>query len=240
MDPETIAQKIKNEEQEFPAISCLSKERKKVVLEIFNHWNSKAEIGIWHRQTKLTFDMVKSITGNLVHYTVRDLKDAIDNYALILQDSKYYWDYIWSLSRFFSVKYEKSKDGVKKWLQFLPENFIESNYRDKSKIIIEKEIETIDDIDPQLTSQLIKSFGSLISNPTYNPSDKDIVKFRKATEQMYLFFGPRQLGKSGWIKLLLGCIERAYDGKTFIYAGSLCSEHTWSYLMPQYLKELGL
>jgi len=74
---------------------------------IFEHWNSKGIIQ--HR--KLTNKIKRAINGALRDYTEEELCCAIDNYAVILSDDKYYWTHKWTLKEFI-------ERGIDKFLDF--------------------------------------------------------------------------------------------------------------------------
>src|SRR5699024_1279312 len=65
---------------------------------IFDYWNSK-EI-IKHRE--LTQKRKSAINARLKSYSIEELKQAIDNYAEILKNDKYYWTHDWTLEQFMN------------------------------------------------------------------------------------------------------------------------------------------
>ncbi len=82
---------------------------------IFQRWNSKGIIQ--HR--KLTDKIKRAINGALQDYTEEEICQAIDNYAVILSDDKYYWSYKWGLKEFL-------QRGLDKFLDF---DVAAQNYR---------------------------------------------------------------------------------------------------------------
>lgn len=90
--------------------------------EIFNYWISNNNL---IKHTSITKMMIEYINLRLQEYSLETLKKCIDNYNLILSDSKKYWySYKHSLDEFF-------RNGDRKpapYLKFLPERFVESNF----------------------------------------------------------------------------------------------------------------
>jgi|GEM_PF-454571 len=82
---------------------------------IFRHWNSKNIIQ--HR--KLTDKIKRAINGALQDYSEEEICQAIDNYATILADDRYYWSYKWGLREFLMR-------GLDKFLDF---DIAAQNYR---------------------------------------------------------------------------------------------------------------
>ena len=82
---------------------------------IFRHWNSKNIIQ--HR--KLTDKIKRAINGALQDYSKEEICQAIDNYAVILADDRYYWSYKWGLKEFL-------QRGLDKFLDF---DVAAQNYR---------------------------------------------------------------------------------------------------------------
>lgn len=63
---------------------------------IFMHWNGKGIIT--HR---IMSDKIRrAITDALRNYSEDEIYQAIDNYAIILTDDKYFWSYKWTLQKF--------------------------------------------------------------------------------------------------------------------------------------------
>jgi len=82
---------------------------------IFQRWNSKGIIQ--HR--KLTDKIKRAINGALQDYSEEEICQAIDNYAVILADDRYYWSYKWGLKEFL-------QRGLDKFLDF---DVAAQNYR---------------------------------------------------------------------------------------------------------------
>lgn len=66
------------------------------IREIYEHWNSKGII----KHRKMTAQMRSHINARLREYSLEELKKAIDNYATVLSDDKYYWTHKWTLHEF--------------------------------------------------------------------------------------------------------------------------------------------
>lgn len=96
--------------------------------------------------------------------------------------------------------------------------------------------------DPGLTEKLIKGYASTIgAKKEYKLLAVDLPKFTEAVERMKKFYGPRKIIESCWIGYLLDCLEEAYvNSGIFLHPGHLCSDTTWTKLMPQFLLELGI
>ena len=73
---------------------------------IFNHWNSKGII----KHRKITDKLKRAINNALKDYSQDEICTAIDNYAIILADDKYYWTYKWGLGEFISRGLDKFLD----------------------------------------------------------------------------------------------------------------------------------
>lgn len=87
---------------------------------VFEHWNSKDIIQ--HR--KLTDKIKRAINGVLKNYSAGEVCAAIDNYAVILKDDRYYWSYKWTLQEFL-------QRGLEKFLDF--ETAAQNYLKDKAK-----------------------------------------------------------------------------------------------------------
>ena len=66
------------------------------IREIYEYWNSKGII----KHRKMTAQMRSHINARLREYSLDELKKAIDNYATVLSDDKYYWTHKWTLNEF--------------------------------------------------------------------------------------------------------------------------------------------
>ena len=90
------------------------------IREIYEYWNSKGII----KHRKMTAQMRSHINARLREYSLEELKKAIDNYATVLSDEKYYWTHRWSLQDFMKP------NNV---ARFVDEAEPLSNFLDKSK-----------------------------------------------------------------------------------------------------------
>jgi len=134
VDINKYVKKVNNEQKMSP------------LLQVFNHWNSYKDRSVcklrdgkktnitWHSHKlrpddSLSPDTEKAIAGALMgKHSVEDICGAVDNYAMVLLGSDYWWTHVWPLPTFLMVKYERHKDADYKWWQFLPDSFIENNY----------------------------------------------------------------------------------------------------------------
>ena len=124
-----------------------TKKKKGPLLQIFTHWNSykgrsirkrnkenREKAVAWKSHTlrpdgSLSPDVKQAITETLkAGHSVQEVCRAIDNYAMVLLGRDYWWTYVWPLTTFLMVKYERRKDAEHKWWQFLSGNFVEDNY----------------------------------------------------------------------------------------------------------------
>jgi len=228
-------------EKQLPTNFLSLSRRKRIdVLVVFDFWNTYKGLGRWASHRKLSYDIVQAILKSLENYSVEEICGAIHNYSTVLLDDRYYWDYVWYLSTFLTVKHERRKDATRKWWQFLPENFIEGNYLKNGNGHVKEEIE---DTYPLLTLKLIKNFGLLTNNKEFEPSDLQRVKFVKTSREMINFFERRYRGISEnlQVEYLFNCLEKNYiDKGEVVYPGHLCSKNLWSIQLPQYLIELGI
>jgi len=74
---------------------------------VFNYWNSKKEL-ITHREMNNKFK--SKIKKLLKYYSLDEILTAIDNYAKILSDDKYWLNYRWTIGEFIDRGFEKLKD----------------------------------------------------------------------------------------------------------------------------------
>lgn len=70
------------------------------VQRIFEWWNVKNII----KHSKLNDVRIKAIKNRLKEYKVEEIENAISNYATVLHDNSYYWNYTWSLEDFLNRK----------------------------------------------------------------------------------------------------------------------------------------
>lgn len=73
---------------------------KENILRIFTWWNVKNII----KHSKLNDARIKAIKNKLKDYNVSEIEKAISNYATVLHDNSYYWNYTWSLEDFLNRK----------------------------------------------------------------------------------------------------------------------------------------
>ena len=73
---------------------------------LFYLWNEQGIIS----HNKLTDDMKRAIDGVLKDYTDEEIKQAMQNYALIVKGTEYFWTHKWTLKDFLK------RDGVPKFL----------------------------------------------------------------------------------------------------------------------------
>ena len=73
---------------------------KENILRIFTWWNVKNII----KHSKLNETRIKAIKNKLKDYNVSEIEKAISNYATVLHDNSYYWNYTWSLEDFLNRK----------------------------------------------------------------------------------------------------------------------------------------
>jgi len=83
---------------------------------VFDYWNSKP--GLIHHRNFQKFK--KHISSQLKLYALEELKQAISNYSLVLNDDKFFWTYKWTLHQFLT-----QKNAIDR---FLPGNFNEKDY----------------------------------------------------------------------------------------------------------------
>jgi len=96
--------------------------------------------------------------------------------------------------------------------------------------------------DPELTKKLIKGYAITIgARKSYKLLAVDLPKFVEAVKRMKKFYKSRGITRDCWIGYLLDCLEEAYrNSGLFLHPGHLCSDTTWTKLMPQFLLELGI
>ena len=91
--------KEKGKEREMKLLS------EKEIHSIYEHWISFSNL---IKHPKLTVHIKNQIKYQLNDYTAEELKECVNNYSIILSDSKYILDTEWSLHDFFEKKhYEK-------------------------------------------------------------------------------------------------------------------------------------
>jgi hypothetical protein len=75
---------------------------KKIYTHVFEHWNSKNII----KHRTLNDKTKRSINAKLKNYTSEEICQAIDNYAAIVHDDKYFFTYKWTLHEFLQRGFE--------------------------------------------------------------------------------------------------------------------------------------
>lgn len=101
--------------------------------------------------------------------------------------------------------------------------------------------EAVKDENPELTSEIIEAYRTLIANSQYNPSGDQKSKFIAASKKMIEFFVRTGIDQSYWVEYLLECLDKNYCNKgENVYPGTMCSDYTWNILMPQYMASTGL
>lgn len=223
-------------------LNKLSKNKREAIQDIFDYWNAYKDGGKWRSHRKITPDMIDVILDNLKKYTVENIYSAIDNYAKVLQGVKYFWDYVWPLSTFLSVKDGKAKDAYKKWWKFLEENFVEENYfLTRGKSNLKQDEKMPDDPNPEFTAKLIKAHRRF-SGRKWNPADKEKAKFIQATIHITKKKPNLTVIQLGYlIDDIIECFDTHYFSKgDSVYPGHYCSEFTWNTLLPQYWRAMGV
>lgn len=99
------------------------------IYDIFDYWNSKGII----KHRSINQQMKSHIKARLKEYSVDELKKAIDNYATVLNDEKYYWTHKWSLQDFMKP------NNVTRFVDEAEPlvNFLKSTKRNSASRIIE-------------------------------------------------------------------------------------------------------
>ena len=93
----------------------MNDERGMMINAIFENWNKRKIIR--HRDVK---KYEKHISSKFELYSMEELLQAIDNYALVLHDDRFFWSKTWNLEQFLNQKNALDR--------FLPENFMEETY----------------------------------------------------------------------------------------------------------------
>lgn len=92
-------------------------------LYIYDYWNSKGII----RHRKLTNRMKTKIQSTLKDYSLDEIKEIIDNYAEILLNDKYWFNYKWTLEDFLQRGMAKFED-----LKAAKQNYLKDEYKNTS------------------------------------------------------------------------------------------------------------
>lgn len=115
--------KGKEKEKDKNKKASLSDAEQERILSLLEFWNSKNIIQ--HRASDRTISAIaRSLKKKLKIYSLDDIKQAIENYALTTNSEATYFDHKWSLSEFLS------RSGGE---QFFCESFIFENYLDKKR-----------------------------------------------------------------------------------------------------------
>ena len=115
-------------------LSFHNKPTNQLVQEIFDHWNSVKVCRKWKAHRKLTYDITRAVVVHFEHWSISDIKDAISNFAKIVQYNDYKWTYDkWGLATFMSRREPEDK-GAYRWWRFLPNNFREKDELTKDAI----------------------------------------------------------------------------------------------------------
>ncbi len=104
------------------------------VQEILDHWNTQKfreqpnSKTTWHIRREVKYDLELAVTTALKHFTVDDIKGAIDNYALVILGQDYFYDYDkWTIDIFLTRK-EKDDRNMFRWWRWLPGRFEEEDF----------------------------------------------------------------------------------------------------------------
>jgi len=95
---------------------------------IFNHWNSYRGKGNWKSHHEMTFEIKSAIRDQLKHYTLEQLKKAIDNYAKVLFSKDYQWSYAWTLRQFLTRHQKAPNQQDLQLYRFLESGFADDDY----------------------------------------------------------------------------------------------------------------
>jgi len=233
-------------------LDSLSKNKRHQVEDIFEFWNSYKNPGKWQSHNKLTSDMVLAITENLKSYSIEDICQAINNYAKVLQDDKYYWTHIWPLSVFLTVKDGKYKDAPKKWIQkFLSENYVPQNwlktknggfqnYSNKSSS--QKQEELPPDPDPELTQLIMGKFKCRYNPGGDFPNFTAQKHFRLISTKAKKKYKLNSIGqKKNFVEEFFQIAQDTWSSKgDEVMPWDLSGNLMWDYKLPQYYQNVGI
>jgi len=201
---------------------------------IIDYWNEQKLTKFWMKCRKLSPYVSKGIKGAFKLYTLEEIIEAIDNYSLVLQSSKYYWDYIWSIGDFFNVGVSSSATAPRKWWKFLEENFTASNYLDKDYVAPEE-------CNLKVLKRMLIGYRRVMNTPDYQPSEKELAKFSQGANHLEQFCNRRSLSpKEGHTYLFEMFDQQIFEQSQVLYPGHFSSKTTWDQWMPHYLNELGI
>lgn len=120
---------------------------------MFEYWNKKGIIE--HKQ--LNDKIILAINTALSNYSSDDICKAIDNYAIILTNDKYYWTYKYTLNEFIEKGLDKFIDFdtaatnyTKNQIQVLEQNNTKNNTSSLNKIMDFNKYEQHEYTDEQL------------------------------------------------------------------------------------------
>ena len=77
----------------------ISNDAREISLEILTHWNSKKIVV--HKETQALLKEIAKLVRKH-EYSLGQVTNAIDNYAIILHGSEYFWTKKWNLNEFLS------------------------------------------------------------------------------------------------------------------------------------------
>ena len=120
------------------------KKKEYIYIDIFEHWVSQNIVA--HR--KLTSKMKTKINSTLKEYDLESIKAAIDTYAEIVLDDKYWFTHKWTLEEFLSrgiSKFENREVAV--------QNYLKEEYKNNKK---QNKKETENGYDPYQNFKVIK------------------------------------------------------------------------------------
>ncbi len=98
-----------------------------------------------------------------------------------------------------------------------------------------------DDPNPVLTNEIIGVYRQLTNEPRFKPNADQLTKFIEASGKCERFFRRHQdVEQNQRMELLRSCMDKNYLNQSHVvFPGHLCSDNTWTILMPQYLAEAG-
>lgn len=119
----------------IPTLSLsLSKEKLKsnTIVVVFEKWNSfKGKK--WKSHKTLSYEIEQAIAKQLKHYSVKELCQAIENYAKVLLNSDFKWSYAWTLQQFLTRTSPTNRQEQQLW-RFLPNNYHDEDYLNDSAL----------------------------------------------------------------------------------------------------------
>lgn len=225
-------------ENKKPSLSLVYTESIACIVDIWNE-QYRESTSTWKRVDKITPEVNNSIIENLEEgYTVEDIAYAIQNYATVLLEEKYYFTYTWSLPLFLTRKEAKAKTALKKWTRFKQDNFVLEQYLDKNYIDLDESLEASSD--SRWTKTLIEKYGKVINNPKYVPTPSDMLHFIEATEKRNVFITNYPDRNAGLTNNLLTCLKDTYveQQNKVLMPYHLSDSKTWQILLPQYFKSI--